>query len=104
MKWKLPAVFTIFVITSVFLTIPLVSVDTNHAAYNGVIKVSELSKENIINLDGEWEFYWRQLYTPKDFRQNRLPAYQQFVDVPHTWSGTKIAGKQLPRFGYATYN
>ncbi|WP_066319999.1 sensor histidine kinase [Bacillus sp. FJAT-29814] len=103
MKWKLPALFIIFVIISVFLTIPLVSVDTHHAAYNGVIKVSELSKENIINLDGEWEFYWRQLYTPNDFRQNRPPAYQQFVDVPHTWSGTKMAGKELPRFGYATY-
>ena len=30
---------------------------------------TDFSKDGIINLDGEWEFYWNQLLGPNDFNQ-----------------------------------
>src|SRR3989442_1024065 len=46
-------------------------------------------------LQGEWEFYWKQLLEPSDFLNvSRQPSY---MAVPSSWSSGKI------RHGYCTY-
>ena len=54
-----------------------------------------------VNLTGEWEFYWKQLLAPNDFRMNTLS--KTYANVPHQWGDMELNGKSLPEFGYATY-
>ena len=61
------------------------------------------TKNGITDLNGEWEFYWKSLYTPSSFDSAKIepPVYS---DVPGFWNSL-IPGKGLldPGFGYATY-
>jgi signal transduction histidine kinase len=60
-----------------------------------------LSKNRIIALDGEWEFYWSRLLTPDSFLTHRVtPVYQH---VPLSWNNYRLDGKKLPIRGYGTY-
>jgi signal transduction histidine kinase/CheY-like chemotaxis protein len=52
-----------------------------------------------IPLNGEWEFYWKQLFTSAN-----IPAKGQLVNFPFMWQGYQLNGKQLPAFGYASYH
>jgi signal transduction histidine kinase len=61
------------------------------------------NKNGIVNLNGEWEFYWKSLYTPSSFDSAKIePA--AYSKVPDFWNGL-IPGRGLfdPGFGYATY-
>lgn len=73
-------------------------------AKKGVLDISALNieRESLIKLDGDWEFYWQQLYEPNDFAAGNTvaPAY---IKVPVFWNTQIINGKKLPPFGYATY-
>lgn len=63
-----------------------------------------LSADTIINgpiyLDGEWEFYWEELYAPSDFTTNPPPD-PIYVKFPKPWHS--IAPGNFSRQGYATY-
>jgi serine phosphatase RsbU (regulator of sigma subunit) len=54
-----------------------------------------------VDLIGEWEFYWKELLTPKDFKQNSFKPI--LVEVPSKWSSYQKDGQNLPVEGYATY-
>ena len=57
-------------------------------------------EDGLVNLNGEWEFYWEKLLEPKDFEStNALKA--EYINVPAGW--TKQEGKSYPELGYATY-
>ncbi|MBE5995572.1 MAG: histidine kinase [Paenibacillaceae bacterium] len=62
-----------------------------------------MDETKILSLDGEWEFYWNQLLTPKDFQLQVQPSDKNFMQVPGLWNGKMIEGKKLPVFGCATY-
>ncbi|NLZ38317.1 MAG: hypothetical protein GX893_01740 [Firmicutes bacterium] len=53
-------------------------------------------EENILKLDGEWEFYWQKLLEPNDFLENTYSFV--YVDLPNSWCGYNFSGS-----GYATY-
>ena len=74
-------------------------------AVKGVIDLSNWNMEEtkILSLDGEWEFYWNQLLTPKDFQLQVQPSDKNFMQVPGLWNGKMIEGEKLPVFGCATY-
>jgi signal transduction histidine kinase len=59
-------------------------------------------QNGIINLSGEWEFYWQKLLSYNDLHDNN-PKPDLLVKVPDVWNAYKINGKSLPGFGYATY-
>jgi signal transduction histidine kinase len=69
-------------------------------AENGTIHLEsqmDFSK-TLYHLDGEWEFYYDQLYTPKDFMEGSIvtPSY---IKVPSSWEDNGY-----PLKGYATYH
>ncbi len=72
----------------------------NPEAKKGVIDLSgiDFCNNEKINLSGEWEFYWKKLYTPLDF-DNELIANKEFNKVPLNWD--KYEGSK--HFGFATY-
>ncbi len=69
-------------------------------AKKGYIDLSNwnFDKDGITYLHGQWEFYWKQLLTPEDFKnkENLKPIY---LDVPGLWNSKKT----FPTFGYGTY-
>ena len=60
----------------------------------------DFEQDSNLKLDGEWEFYWKQLITYTD-----LPSAQPdlYGYVPLTWDNYVIDGNKLPGQGYGTY-
>ena len=66
----------------------------------------DLSKTNfasdgVIDLNGEWEFYWDQLLEPTDFRHHKEKNIQ-YLHVPGNWLRDQ-EGNTYDEKGYATY-
>lgn len=79
-------------------------VASSSEAANGVIFLTQDQvQENIIDLKGEWEFYWQAFHDPQAFHTSNPPQPSGFISVPETWNGFKIEGVGLPGQGYATY-
>ena len=59
-------------------------------------------KTQNINLDGDWEFYWKRLLTPTDFERPSIPRCE-YIPVPKAWKGYRLNKVKLGPYGYATY-
>ena len=60
------------------------------------------SEQFIVNLDGEWEFYWNKMLHPHDFKGKDInPDY--YGMVPSYWTDYPKDKVRTERFGYATY-
>ncbi|MDC7240897.1 MAG: hypothetical protein PQJ50_11100 [Spirochaetales bacterium] len=60
------------------------------------------SMNNPIPLKGEWEFYWMELLTPSDFRQN-INEPVDYYSVPGIWNGEAVSDGPRPAEGYGTF-
>ena len=69
----------------------------------GVLDLREcrLDRDFLMNLNGEWEFFWEEFLVPGDFPQRRGSG--MVVSVPSYWSDYELNGEELPGFGYGTY-
>lgn len=75
----------------------------NRDAVDGVLDLSHWeSDKEIVNLDGEWEFYWNQLLEPQELEIGDIQK-TGYIDVPSSWNRSKINNKKLSGDGYATY-
>jgi serine phosphatase RsbU (regulator of sigma subunit) len=75
-------------------------------AVNGKLDLGKwnLSKDGVVPLNGEWEFYWRNLLSPGDFRQGNLnPADKSRIVIPGFWNGQKRDMKAWEVNGYGTF-
>jgi len=72
---------------------------------NGVLNCTDwdFDKDGYVNLEGDWEFYWNQLISPKDFNNNPNKYQPEYLPFPNLWSNLEIDGQPLPSIGYATY-
>lgn len=76
-------------------------------AVQGVLDLAgwDFAADGSVALDGQWEFYWRQLLTPADFAGNGAadrPRLTGYIKVPSLWAG-KLADEILQTEGYGTY-
>jgi len=89
----------------------LLSCSTNQKkapkAVNGVLDLRgwDFEKDGIVRLDGDWEFYWKQFLSAKDFDTVKK---KHFIAVPKPWNehemkANKFDNEILPPFGYASY-
>ncbi|MDN5217213.1 sensor histidine kinase [Fulvivirgaceae bacterium BMA12] len=62
-----------------------------------------MSKTKKIPLEGSWEFYWKQLLTPEDFRKADSPSPKTFAHIPGLWQEMATDDNDLNNIGYATY-
>lgn len=60
-------------------------------------------KDEIVYLDGQWEFYWGRLLTPGDFSTGNVPAKTGYFPIPGYWNGYRVNGNPLAGDGYATF-
>jgi len=77
--------------------------DAGPKVESGLIDLSDwdFEEDGNLRLDGEWEFYWDQLYLYEDILGGRPPDLYGYV--PSTWNNYIIKGKQLPGHGHGTY-
>jgi signal transduction histidine kinase len=61
----------------------------------------EWNDQSILDLNGEWIFYWEKLLDPENIQQHRDTGIP--VTVPSYWSSYTIDGESLPGSGYGTY-
>jgi diguanylate cyclase (GGDEF)-like protein len=71
-------------------------------SHSGVISLDSwnFNQDGMINLDGDWEFYWNKFYEPKDFINGILES-PTYITVPANWN--QLKDSEYPRHGYATY-
>jgi adenylate cyclase len=56
--------------------------------------------QDIISLEGEWEFYWKQFIKTDSIS---VAKPNGFSVIPGLWNDEKVDGETLGGFGYATY-
>ena len=62
-----------------------------------------LNQRGVLNLNGEWNFYWKRFVSYKELTENN-PVADVIADVPAVWNSYSLNGEKLPGFGYATYS
>jgi signal transduction histidine kinase len=78
----------------------------NPTAIKGVIDLRNIPDKDkfFVSLNGEWEFYWKQMLHPLDFRGHTLPKPDVYGNVPSYWTDYSGANFKTEKFGYATYH
>ena len=74
-------------------------------ARGGALDLSDrdILREPLVRLDGEWEFYWRQLVSPADFGGATPPVLKDLASLPSSWSKFTSPGAPIGSVGYATF-
>ena len=82
------------------------AIDTEYPkASDGILDLREwdFNTDGPVNLDGEWEFYWKKLYKPDDFKEDRTVNDRRIIEVPGSWNGYEIDGNPIGGEGYAAF-
>jgi signal transduction histidine kinase len=87
-----------------YTTAALAEGDNNPRAVHGVLDTSryDFVQNGILELNGEWEFYWSQLLNPESFYGTK-PESARYIEVPKTWKNESVNDLQMSNYGYATY-
>lgn len=73
-------------------------------AVNGVVNITQDDLDNgIIKLDGEWEFFWKELISPQEFSQKKI-GEGKYSLVPNTWNTYADKDTSISAKGFATYH
>lgn len=73
---------------------------------NGALDLTgwNFDANGFVNLDGEWEFYWNQLLTYRDFVESTHEInFCGYQNVPDVWNSYFFGGEQPGGKGFATY-
>jgi len=72
----------------------------------GVLDLSNVRVwENSVKLQGEWEFYWKELLSPTDIHNHlaKDEVNSRLISIPNSWLGYRLDGSQLDGTGFATF-
>lgn len=92
----------IILITILLASCTIDKLNNQYIAEKGQINLEiwDFELDGIVELDGEWEFYPQELYSPKDFNiKSQLSS--TYIDFPSLWNISKEKG--FNGQGYATY-
>ena len=64
-----------------------------------------IERENKVDLNGQWHFFWNQLIKPEEVIQNGIPNSGTFINVPGLWSSLEdpLDKSKKLSLGYGTY-
>ncbi|KUO64509.1 MAG: histidine kinase [Gracilibacter sp. BRH_c7a] len=79
------------------------SLGNSPEAVEGILDLTQSQlDEEVIRLDGQWEFYWNQLLEPAELKETSM-RWSGYINLPASWNGYQIQDQKLPGDGYATY-
>ena len=89
----------------IILSAPSLLYGQTYRAEKGVMDLRNLENKDkfIVNLNGEWEFYWNQMLYPFNFKQDKKPVPDCYGSVPSYWTDYKSGKVKTEKRGYATY-
>lgn len=70
----------------------------------GSLDLTSWDFDDLIELSGEYEFYWMQHIDPRSFHSQNPPEPDSYVSIPKIWNNQELNGRKLPGHGYATYH
>ncbi len=95
------------VVISLFFTGNIVFAKEQITAKNGLLDLRTWNWQNdgIINLNGDWEFYWQKFYTPSFFKTTSANPLKHYAFLPDFWNNDIPDKSNKPEgFGFATYH
>ncbi len=93
-----------FIITMTAFSPDLIAGSSSPEAVKGIMDLRGISNPEhfIVNLNGQWEFFWGRMLRPYDFEAKDLkPDY--YGKVPSYWTDYPKDSVSTKKFGYATY-
>lgn len=95
----------VFVLAIVAFAIAMMFAPRSVVAHNGKVTLSSenFDKNDLVSLDGDWEFYWNQFLSSEDFVGGTKPQIDAFMKVPGTWNNESVGPDTYPSHGIATY-
>ncbi len=74
-------------------------------AVKGVLDLRDwdFKQNGLIDLSGEYEFYWKQFLTADNFSAATPQPQCAFIDVPKSWNGFLVDNEAVAGTGFATY-
>ena len=89
----------------IFTIGPVAALKAQVLAREGMLDLSSWDAKNDgpLDLNGEWAFYWQQLFEPGDFTTGELPERTGYINAPGYWDGYEIGDQKLTGIGYATF-
>jgi signal transduction histidine kinase len=79
------------------------SLGSEPSAIKGVMDLRQVANDNFtVKLNGEWEFYWKQLLKPDDFNNGNIKP-DLFGNVPTYWTRYSAESVKTSGMGFATY-
>ncbi len=106
MSWKrlarigLPVLLALLIFAALILHAWLSDIQTP-SVQNGVLDLTGWNGEKVIEIAGEWEFYWDSLLSGREIGEGSHSP--MFMDAPGYWNNYKIDGAALSGKGKATY-
>ena len=76
---------------------------------NGFLDLSswDFEEDGLVNLDGQWAFYWEKLLSPEDLNFTKSNNSKSYIRIPGTWekypNPNDSSGKKYEIDSYATY-
>lgn len=63
----------------------------------------DFTRDGIVELSGEWEFYGQALLSPSDLSSHDRPKHLDFFSVPEFWANHRTNRTEIPTHAFATY-
>jgi two-component system sensor histidine kinase ChiS len=81
------------------------SKNSKPVAINGVLDLRnwDFSKDGPVALNGQWEFYYNQLLSPEDFKNQMVSKEIKYINSPKNLKHYNSNGGSTDRTSYATY-
>ncbi len=78
----------------------------NPKAIKGILDLRQIHNKDkfIINLNGEWEFFWKKMLHPQDFYGPEPRKPDIYGKVPSYWTDYSGSAFRTEKYGYATYH
>lgn len=75
-------------------------------AVKGVLNLGnwDFEKDGPVRLDGEWEFFWKELRESTGLSGINDHSKHHYIDLPNHWNDYRYKGTKLPHLGYATFH
>ena len=73
-------------------------------AHQGVLDLRDrdFERQPSVNLDGDWDFYWRRFLDPDVFLNDAKPVSDGVQEVPGSWYGRQLGEETVDGKGFAT--
>ncbi|MBB6454470.1 signal transduction histidine kinase [Salirhabdus euzebyi] len=98
--------FVLFLLSMLFINYQGLEVEATEKQLinEGYLDLSNSDLDQVLLLEGQWEFYWKQLLVPEDFKTTNEQEKTNYIEAPDVWVDADYTGSlPLSNSGFGTY-